>query len=56
MSDPIAYIRKRADGLREQAAKSLDPYVRDDYTSGARYLNLVADELEAEFHVSDEDE
>ena len=51
MSDQIAYIRNRATGLREQAAKSLDPEVRQDYTSGARYLDLVADELEHEFHV-----
>ena len=51
MNDVVEYIRNRATGLREQAAKSLDPAVRDDYTSGARYLDLVADELEHEFHV-----
>lgn len=56
MSNPIAYIRKRADGLLSKAFKMMDPTVRADYQSGARYLNLVADELDAEFHVSDEDE
>lgn len=48
--DQITYIRNRADGLREAADKALDPTVRDDYISGARYLNLVADELEHGFH------
>jgi len=49
-TDPVSYIRKRAIALREAAAKTLDPAVRDDYTSGARYLDLVADELEHGFH------
>ena len=52
----VEYIRRRAEALRTAAATAMDPTVRDDYTSGARYLNLVADELDAEFHVSDEDE
>lgn len=48
--DPIAYIRDRAEKLRQNAGIALDPAVRDDYTSGARYLDLVADELEHGFH------
>lgn len=53
---PTAYIRSRAAKLRERAAATMDPAVRDDYVSGARHLELVADELDADFHVSDEDE
>ena len=46
----VSYIRRRAEGLRAQAATTMDPAVRDDYTSGARYLDLVADEIEHGFH------
>ena len=56
MSDPVRYIRNRAATLRSKSASTMDPDVRADYTSGARHLELVADELDAEFHVSDEDE
>ena len=56
MSDLVQYIRNRAATLRVRAGSAMDPDVRADYTSGARHLELVADELDAEFHVSDEDE
>lgn len=42
----VSYIRKRAAALRDRAAHTLDPDVRSDYTSGARYLDLVGDEIE----------
>lgn len=46
----IEYIRKRAAKLRERAASVMDQTVKADYLSGARYLDLVADEIEAQFH------
>lgn len=52
----VQYIRQRAARLREAAAATLDPDVRSDYTSGARYLEMVADEIEHDLHITDEDE
>jgi hypothetical protein len=46
----VAYIRARAAKLRAAIDVTLDPDVRSDYTSGARYLELVADEIESGLH------
>jgi hypothetical protein len=52
MSTKVAYIRNRAEKLRAAASAVMDPDVRSDYTSGARYLELVADEIDAGMHES----
>ena len=46
----IEYIRRRAEKLRTAAASAIDPTVRDDYASGARHLEITADELKSGFH------
>lgn len=53
MSNPVEYIRNRAEGLLSKATQTMDPERQDEYKHGARYLNLVADELDAEFHVDE---
>lgn len=52
----VLYIRRRAEKLRKAATAVIDPEVRSDYTSGARYLDLVADEIEQDLHITDEEE
>lgn len=46
----VEYIRERAAKLRTAAVGIMDEDVRSDYTSGARYLELVADEIEGGLH------
>ena len=50
MSDPVKYMRNRATALREAADKALDPETYTKYRTGAMYVDLVADEIEAGFH------
>lgn len=50
MSNVTQYIRDRAAKLRERATQGLDEAVQNDYKSGARHLDLVADEIENGFH------
>lgn len=46
----VKYIRDRAERLRKASDETMDDEVRSEYRHGARYLNLVADEIEAGFH------
>jgi hypothetical protein len=47
----VEYIRQRAARLREAASKTMDPDSRADYRSGAKYLDLVAEEIHQGLHL-----
>ena len=49
------YIRERAAKLRERAKLGLDEATQSEYTAGARHLEIVADEIENEFHLDDDE-
>ena len=56
MTKVTEYMRDRATKLRERAKQGLDEVTQADYTSGARHLEVVADEIDNEFHWDDEDD
>lgn len=50
MNKVTQYMRDRAAVLRARATQGLDENAQSDYKSGARHLEIVADELDAGFH------
>lgn len=57
--DITDFIRKRAERLRTTAAdprKALSEDRRDQMVYAARQLEVTADEIDADFHVRDEEE
>ena len=58
MSAP-QYLRNRAETLRKRAddpRKGHDEIVRDQMWFAARQLDIAADEIEADFHIDDEED
>lgn len=60
MSDiAITYLRQKATTMRNRLndpKRDLSEDARDELVIGSRHLEIAADEIEADFHVKDEEE
>lgn len=54
---PAQYLRNRAEQHRQRATDgTLNEAEQAEWRHSARHLDIVADEIEAEFHVNDDED